>query len=1408
TYPATVTTDADGGKSWSANVPGSALTGDTTVTATVTTTDAAGNTTTANASHDYGVDTTAPEASITIDPITADNVVNATESGQSISVSGQTGGNVQAGDNVTVTVGNETYQTTVNGDGNWSVNVPGSVLAGNGSVTATVTTADAAGNITTANTSHGYGVDTVAPEASITIDNITADNVVNAAESGQSISVTGQTGGNVQAGDAVTVTVGNETYQTTVNADGNSWSVNVPGSVLAGNGSVTATVTTADAAGNTTTANTSHDYGVDTTAPEASITIDPITADNVVNATESGQSISVTGQTGGNVQAGDAVIVTVGNETYQTTVNADGNSWSVNVPGSVLAGNSAVNATVTTADAAGNITTANTSHGYAVDTVAPEIDITHFAGDDGYISQSELTATVISGTSSEKSVDLVFTDAAGKSVTVGAVPVVDGAWQVQSDLSSLSEGKITVNATATDPAGNQSHDSSDAWKDTTAPIAVDDSVTGTEDTPLHIGWSDLGTSADTVSIVVSSLPPASAGTLYYNDDGSWKTVSVGQVFTADNSDLRFEPAANVAGTPLSGLAYQPVDSAGNIGDSASLSINITPVADTPLVSLSSTSGETTLIPETIKVNGGSENGGFDVQDGKIVKIGDGVRVWLTDGDPVPEVVGNGKVAYYTQGNTTGSGNYSDIYVVHDGSGYIQDGTLRGLNQVSGNGGSEASGTSPDYIFIQDGDASKYSVSNSTNNNAASNVNTFDGVNVYGDGQIISSGNQLEGVIYGDGTSVLADNDGTTNIEVIPAQSGYQAHTISVSASLTDTDGSETLSGITLSGLPEGTQIVSGNTVLYTVGSDGTYLIPNTNNAQSFTSEVSVLVPVSAGKFDVIAQATSTEIANYDSSTGYSSHEVEQYGATVGTTGDDTLTGTHSNDLMVGDVSGLQIMEGQNYNIAFLVDSSGSLSTDSINKTVASLTNVFNNLVKSASNVHAGSVNVFLADFDTNVGQSVSVNLSDADALSRLIGVLNSLASGGGTNYEDVFKTAANWFQSDTVTHNGGSNLTYFITDGEPTFYQAGETDRVMVSRSDSLNIDSFDYQPGHAYYMNILGGSREVIDSSGNVYYYSNRGKSLIGQVHAEGDGTYEISHLAGTGYNSNSATTSNSAEGYALLHQVSNVEAIGVGDSLNASSLQKYDSDGVVMDHIDPSQLSEAILGSNQPLNGGNDTLLGGRGDDILFGDAISFDGIDGNGLPALQQYVGNQLHLGADTTASVEQVHGYITEHSAEFDLSSANGGNDILNGGSGNDILFGQGGHDTLYGGSGNDKLYGGSGDDTLIGGSGNDILTGGSGADLFKWQSGDVGHDVIKDFNASEGDRIDLSDLVGELEEGTDISHYIRITEGNGSPTIEVSTEGNFNGDKGGTVAVSITLEHYSGALPSLESLVSKPENTHG
>ncbi|MBA5239181.1 Ig-like domain-containing protein, partial [Pectobacterium aroidearum] len=374
TYQTTVNAD---GKTWSVNVPGSVLAANSDVSASVTTRDTAGNATTANTTHAYGVDTVAPTASISIDDVTSDNVINAAESGQTIAVTGKVDNDVKAGDAVTVKVGTETYQTTVNADGKtWSVNVPGSVLAANSDVSATVTTRDPAGNATTANTTHAYGVDTVAPTASISIDDVTSDNVINASESGQTIAVTGKVDNDVKAGDAVTVKVGTETYQTTVNADGKTWSVNVPGSVLAANGDISASVTTRDPAGNVTTANTNHTYGVDTVAPTASISIDNVTSDNVINAAESGQTIAVTGKVDNDVKAGDAVTVKVGTETYQTTVNVDGKTWSVNVPGSVLAANSDVSATVTTRDTAGNVTTANTTHAYGVDTVAPTASIT------------------------------------------------------------------------------------------------------------------------------------------------------------------------------------------------------------------------------------------------------------------------------------------------------------------------------------------------------------------------------------------------------------------------------------------------------------------------------------------------------------------------------------------------------------------------------------------------------------------------------------------------------------------------------------------------------------------------------------------------------------------------------------------------------------------------------------------------------------------------------------------------------------------------------------------------------------------------------------------------------------------------------------------------------------------------
>lgn len=81
---------------------------------------------------------------------------------------------------------------------------------------------------------------------------------------------------------------------------------------------------------------------------------------------------------------------------------------------------------------------------------------------------------------------------------------------------------------------------------------------------------------------------------------------------------------------------------------------------------------------------------------------------------------------------------------------------------------------------------------------------------------------------------------------------------------------------------------------------------------------------------------------------------------------------------------------------------------------------------------------------------------------------------------------------------------------------------------------------------------------------------------------------------------------------------------------------------------------------------------------------------------------------------------------------------------DIIFGAGGNDVIDGGAGNDVIDGGAGNDRLRGGLGADTLTGGKGADRFIFDQntvldGPTVIDRITDFQLSQGDRIDLSEI---------------------------------------------------------------------
>lgn len=98
---------------------------------------------------------------------------------------------------------------------------------------------------------------------------------------------------------------------------------------------------------------------------------------------------------------------------------------------------------------------------------------------------------------------------------------------------------------------------------------------------------------------------------------------------------------------------------------------------------------------------------------------------------------------------------------------------------------------------------------------------------------------------------------------------------------------------------------------------------------------------------------------------------------------------------------------------------------------------------------------------------------------------------------------------------------------------------------------------------------------------------------------------------------------------------------------------------------------------------------------------------------------------------------------------GGDDRIDGTARNDALLGLGGDDVLVGRAGDDILAGGAGGDRLYGGAGLDLFEIGGLDEVDANGDGRVEKaDIIADLSKSDGDLIDLSDLMRDLGVGQD------------------------------------------------------------
>lgn len=348
--------------------------GDASVQVTVTNVN--GNA--ASSAQEFSVDTTAP--TVTINTISNDNMLNAAEAAQDLTLTGTS--TAEAGQTVTVTFNGNQYTAQVQADGSWTLDVPAADMAGiaDGSAAVTATVSDKAGNPASAGSS--VLVDTTVPQISFNI--VAGDDVVNIAEHGGALIVSGKVTG-AQAGDVITVTLNGKDYTAMLDASG-SWSVGVPaadvGALVNGEQTISATLT--DKAGNSTSA--THEFDVSLTAPV--IAINTTAADDVINATEKGQDLLVSGTS--NQPDGTTITVTLNGISYTATTGTSG-SWSITVPAANVSalGEASYVVTASVTDAAGN--SASTGHSVLVDSALPQVTINPVATDD-VINAAEVAA--------------------------------------------------------------------------------------------------------------------------------------------------------------------------------------------------------------------------------------------------------------------------------------------------------------------------------------------------------------------------------------------------------------------------------------------------------------------------------------------------------------------------------------------------------------------------------------------------------------------------------------------------------------------------------------------------------------------------------------------------------------------------------------------------------------------------------------------------------------------------------------------------------------------------------------------------------------------------------------------------------------------------------------------------------
>lgn len=466
--------------------------------------------------------------------------------------------------------------------------------------------------------------------------------------------------------------------------------------------------------------------------------------------------------------------------------------------------------------------------------------------------------------------------------------------------------------------------------------------------------------------------------------------------------------------------------------------------------------------------------------------------------------------------------------------------------------------------------------------------------------------------------------------------------------------------------------------------------------------------------------------------------------TIVITGGDGVAGT----VAAGDSGGMT--EGQqvaaNYNVCFILDTSGSMdekvgdrppfwSPDNrqtrLDVAVDSIENFVDSSIHNGDFV--GTVNLAVVTFASEYGDTIDVSITkeaNGSEIYRLgntaytnfdqfktafANKLGSLDANGGTNYEAGFRNAAEWFEELGDTSEADGNITYFLSDGKPTYNDTfGNLGWNTGSRTDKEDVQG----AWHGY--------QELLGSASGM------------QVNAIGFGNdldanamKTLAMLDNTGTPVSGVEGNQAADGYLYYGMQGTTKwHPNTGTITNGNATQVTDGAG----------LTAAFTSGFNPgalVAAGSDTITAAESDSsvIIYGDVMNTDrlryelvqteaialalvaaGIDYGSGSEVFQWLENTAN--ADTLKGTKfegwthadtvdymlrhaEELGYETrvDDNGEFYLVTADGtvldmdgkeatvGLDSLTGrGGGNDFIIGSQADDVIYGQEGNDLLVG--------------------------------------------------------------------------------------------------------------------------